>query len=380
MEFRRSGSRDDRRRRVLIDESCLTPTGDDPDSDSPRQVSEDRRPTTRKGVLYADAALYDRQPALIAPLAARRWTIVVMGLVMACVVASLMALYGWLWVAAPSVWRSLLPSLDLRHPASLSRWVAVCLLGWTAVLSVLVYVVRRHRLDDYRGRYRIWIWLAVLLTLASADTISRLHAGIPAMGQELFARRIAIEWYLLLAAVACIGLALRMCVEMNRSRGSIVCLASSAFAYVCCLTTYAPQWLAPDQPLTAMLQTGLLLMGHTALWLAITVYGRYVFLTSQGIVQEKRLEVKKHQPALDGKAAAQGSPSKQSRQPSRAAPERTPAQSDRRVSETSQPARGAEPSEPGAHDDEAGDDPPAGSKLSKAERRRLRKQRRRQAA
>ena len=43
--------------------------------------------------------------------------------------------------------------------------------------AVLIYTLRRHRLDDYGGRYRLWLWAAACWFVMSMDEACTLHEG-----------------------------------------------------------------------------------------------------------------------------------------------------------------------------------------------------------
>jgi len=57
--------------------------------------------------------------------------------------------------------------VDAQTAASISGWLAQMLLVTAAIVALVVRLMRRHRRDDYRGRYRAWGWLAGLLMIAS---------------------------------------------------------------------------------------------------------------------------------------------------------------------------------------------------------------------
>src|SRR5690606_28367320 len=68
--------------------------------------------------------------------------------------------------------------LDVGQGASLAGWFSSLLLLACAAGSVLVYSVRRHRLDDYRGRYRLWLWCAAAWLCMGIDATANLHAPL----------------------------------------------------------------------------------------------------------------------------------------------------------------------------------------------------------
>lgn len=57
--------------------------------------------------------------------------------------------------------------LDLHSFASLGGWLAQLSLVSATATALIVRLMRRHRRDDYRGRYRAWGWLAGLFTLTA---------------------------------------------------------------------------------------------------------------------------------------------------------------------------------------------------------------------
>lgn len=56
---------------------------------------------------------------------------------------------------------------DQRAAANLQLWLAEVSLLLAAAVAAVVRLMRRHRQDDYNGRYRAWGWLATLFVVAS---------------------------------------------------------------------------------------------------------------------------------------------------------------------------------------------------------------------
>jgi hypothetical protein len=57
--------------------------------------------------------------------------------------------------------------LDLRSFLSLGGWLAQVSLIVATATALIVRLMRRHRRDDYRGRYRAWGWLAGLFMITA---------------------------------------------------------------------------------------------------------------------------------------------------------------------------------------------------------------------
>ena len=58
-------------------------------------------------------------------------------------------------------------AFDPRATLPVHVWLAVLALFAAAAVAGSVRFMRRHRRDDYKGRFRAWGWLAVILTLAA---------------------------------------------------------------------------------------------------------------------------------------------------------------------------------------------------------------------
>ena len=63
---------------------------------------------------------------------------------------------------------------------SLASWFASVTLGLASLLSLLVYAIRRHKLDDYRGHYRWWLLASAAWMLMSVDATAGIHQLIGA--------------------------------------------------------------------------------------------------------------------------------------------------------------------------------------------------------
>lgn len=157
--------RRDQRRRLLV---AWTRSQD---------TSGDERPDPRPATDYTAAADPARQPGLAAlvPTGAWRFALLVIALLVPGAAATTFG--AWETVVGRSPVRPegrfaatlgvIARCCDWQTAASLPAWIAHASLFLAAGFATAVRSIRRHRRDDYVGRYRAWGWLAALFVLAS---------------------------------------------------------------------------------------------------------------------------------------------------------------------------------------------------------------------
>src|SRR5690606_3952739 len=126
--------------------------------------------------------------------------------------AALLALAHWLAVTWPPLAHRepLARPLRLARPDSFGAWLRSALLVLAALTSLLVYQLRRYRNDDYRGSYRIWPPVIILIAISSVDGIVGL---IPWLGEWidlLLGKRVAMagsDWIRIVLTVGGAALA-----------------------------------------------------------------------------------------------------------------------------------------------------------------------------
>ena len=177
MDFRRSGQLDERRRRVLRDELA-----------QPAQTeTADATPTgggSAKGPVraYATEVLSERQLRVIDLLPVRPLWVAVSILLAVTAVAAILCVH----IHARTIdlgrnategvpYSAFLAALDASQRGSLAAWLASVVLAGGAAASLVTFGIRLHRVDDYRGRYRVWLWTAAALVFASLDAATHSH-------------------------------------------------------------------------------------------------------------------------------------------------------------------------------------------------------------
>ena len=284
----------DRRRRVLR-ESMVRSAADTPlpkttaarNSKSERHSSDGQPISPLSLVGYSQEVRGPCQQRLVHYIPVRRsmLSFVIAGSFAA--IGLLIGLHYVVWIAGPDAWRATPLSLllDVRSRVGLAGWVNVQLWLLTAVLCGMVFQIRKHRLDDYRAHYRIWLWLALASIMASIEAGTGL-TQVVAASLEKFGR-VNFGWSgrTLLEISLATGtglLALRICTEL---RGSPI---SQTF-WLLSLLCWIPSALLASQIVKTTIRPdyvhltigSLWLLGKTLVMLAALIYLRQVYIAAQ---------------------------------------------------------------------------------------------------
>ncbi|MCA9240689.1 MAG: hypothetical protein KDA37_10835, partial [Planctomycetales bacterium] len=259
--------------------------------------------------------------------------------------------------------------------ASLGSWLVSTLMLAAAGLAFTIYGLRSNRTDDVRGQYRWWFTAGLAGICASAVYATNLHvtfgeylgqaSGFAPLGK-------GAVWWITAAVLAAVVLGFRPLGDLKESRWSLTLVVLSAVLMVlaACGTVGAlPPVALPHE---VLIQTGGLLGGLLALIGAQLTYVRRVLLETDGLITapQRKLKPAKRQEA--DSSAKQPQP-KQEASPAKpaVAPQR----------QEPKPAVASKPEPTQTEWTDGGDDPDCeydedGQKqrLSKAERKRLRRQ------
>lgn len=205
------------------------------------------------------------------------------------VVAGLETLYAW--SSTPTLNQittdGTVAAFDLDGEGSLAVWFSSVVLMLAASVAVLVYTIRRHKADDYRGYYRIWLWAAWCWLLMSIDETSSLHEGFMGMmtyltGTSLYGDGSVwwmIPYFFLLGAVGS-----RLFLDMRPCRLSRGALLVAAGCYAGAVGT---QVLGDGLTRAVMLEEGAEMVGNLFLLLAMGLHARYVILEAEGLLPRR---------------------------------------------------------------------------------------------
>jgi hypothetical protein len=284
MSLRRTGHSDERRRRVLMDESSAA-TETVPAAGKRQREGKGGKPRT-----YSDAALAAQQAPVTAIIPKRVWTLSVLLLSALTFIVLLNLLYAELPRLMGVVGAGQVNAFNFEVRGNLASWLSAALLAWAAAMSVQVYNLRRHRVDDYKGRYRIWIWLTVFLVGASLDAATGLHDAVGGAIEKLGGQSSTVNastCWLILGAVVVAAVGLRIGIEVRRSAGTLAALLLALSLYSFAVAVRVG-WLPLVGELAWHALVTFTLLGHLFVWFATLSYAQHVYLDAQGLLAEKK--------------------------------------------------------------------------------------------
>lgn len=242
----------------------------------------------------------------------------------------------------------------------LVAWTAATLLLLAAANTMLIYSLRRHRVDDNRGSYRVWRtagWTALALSMNAVLGGHEILARVLGNTIDYQVLPNSAGWWLAPAAILGSWLLVKLVLDVAECRGAMAVFLLA----ITCLTVagvhsagWSPEWAAAWP---GVLSRALPLAGYTFLLVGSQLFARYVILDVQGLVDHADANVSSVADEQAAQIEIEARPEQQA------------------VAEITESTAWVDGSEPEL---DYGDEP--NKKLSKAERKRLRKQKQRRAA
>lgn len=241
---------------------------------------------------YAPEALPERHPGLatLLPTGLGRLSACVAGIVVlltAVLAAGFCtgAFTSLARVAGPRFTHSITALQACVDPAavcSLAGWVAQLLLVGSAAVAVVVRFMRRHRRDDYSGRYRAWGWLASLLVAASCAgqvPIGRAVGVFIAEATGIALGPSGYGWWVSIAAVLLVGVSLWAVLPLHERLATALWLTTGLVAWG---VSAAATWLGPTPRLHAGVGLAAWVAGSGLVAIALLVAARSVIREVRG--------------------------------------------------------------------------------------------------
>ena len=258
-----------------------------------RAVAPDEPADAEDAPRYSEAAGIEHHPQVSDFLPRRYRTIGLLALLGAVATASIEALHRFAAPLAGKYGFETTAAFDLTRGGNLAAWLSSVLLILSAVTCILIYSLRRHRIDDFKGRYRVWMAAAaacLLLSVVSVAPVHQMLAAVAAYHVGWTALRGHAAWWLLFGGLPLGWVAVHAWLDARESRLAAAALIAAMVAYCTALTSYLG-FLPHGSPETAVMVTcGAALWGHWMLLVGVVSYGRFVVLDAQGLIPLRRRE------------------------------------------------------------------------------------------
>lgn len=274
---------------------------------------------------------------------------------------------------------ALLAPLNMASGSSLAAWFTSSMALVIAGLSAILFGLRRHRSDDLGGVYRWWMPAALLSVIASMSFATGLHHMVAAaIGNAVGWSPLSGHtfWWLMPAAVVSGPLAVLIVRDMRESKLALSSAGLGLAAVVVALSAHmgwAPSSMAAELP---VISAAALLIGLILMVVAQLSYARRMVLEADGKIEKplKRLpaakEEKNPQKQKGKSEAEQPSTVSETVEPE---PKKKGRKQRKAAAESTQWVDGSQDGFEESYDDE--EQP---RKLTKAERKRLRRLKERQ--
>jgi hypothetical protein len=189
--------------------------------------------------------------------------------------------------------RATVAALDLAAKGSLGCWFSTLMLLAAAAAAILVYCVRRHRTDDYQGRYRIWLWAAACWFLMATDQAASLRDAFRDLMVGLTGTTLAGDgsiWWVIIYAMMWGAIGSRLLVDMRSSLISSSILVGAALTQVLAAAGRLGYILPQSGDWQAMCLAGAEMAGSLMLLAAMTFYARLVIRDAEGLLPRRTSE------------------------------------------------------------------------------------------
>lgn len=283
--------RTDRRRRTMRENLSVCSDGSDEARVSPSRTARNAEipELTKKdrGAAYSHSVRGTCQQRVVQFIPVRKISLAGAVAASASIPLTLIVLHYLVFVSGTLDWSGhpMSALLNANSPRSLAAWMCSHLWLLCLATTVLTFRLRRHKLDDYDGDYRLWFWLVFTCLIGSVDSTTRLTelfgAALDRWSQlHVGWSGVAIVSATLATLVGLLGL--RLCSELKAVPTSLVlwlvgllCWAGSA------ALSQSIFHLEMSAASRAWLRASLWLGGLTSIWLCSLYYLRATFMDAQ---------------------------------------------------------------------------------------------------
>lgn len=295
-----NGRADDRRRRVLTEE--VLGTGTQPASPASAETgTKPSRGATHPSNRYGAAARMDRQPRITDLVPQSIVALAITFVAGLAIIGGLEALYYFMPELAAHTSDGRIAAFDLDGEGSLAVFFSTTSLMLAGGIALVAFNLRKHRADDYHGRYRVWLYAALCWFVMAIDESASLHEGFKEMMTGLTGERGFGDgsiWWIGAYALILGVVGVRLLLDMRECKASTAMFVLTGVCYVAAVVTQL-NFILPDSGAQGvMLEEGLEMGGNLLLLLAMSLHVRFLVLEIEGVIKP-RAKVEKDAPLKD---------------------------------------------------------------------------------
>ncbi|MEI6240751.1 MAG: hypothetical protein WCR51_10200 [Planctomycetia bacterium] len=271
-------------------------------------------PTSRGGAAsartmadYDPVALPERQPAvaMLLPTHLGRLAAYATGIILAMAAVLTPGLHEPAFstlgrVAGPRFARSVAAAaacFDAGTMLSLAGWLAQMLLLLAAIVALVVRFMRRHRRDDFAGRYRAWGWLACLFVAASCTAQAPVGRAVGTFMTEatgIACGPAGYGWWVVITATLLGGVSLWAVVPLHERVATALWLVAGLGAWA---VSAAATWLGTERSIPPGVGPAAWAAGSSLMTIAMLVAARSVIREVRGEAGGGKAAATRPQPA-----------------------------------------------------------------------------------
>ncbi len=269
-----------RRRRVVFDEAIQKAARSV--AASGEGGSGGKRPVRKRK--YSSQA---RQSRRLADFIPKRWLTMASITLLALLGLTSLNVLDWTSELAPlqnnRYWHA---AFSFESPQGLAPWCQTACGLAAAGYACLIYGLRRHRRDDYRGTYRIWLLLvgwAMLMSLQVSLELDRALLGVLHYYVPRDWLHPDVTWVGWLRLGILSAVAFRVLVEIRHSKLSVLYLSAAWLAVGVAILVGQPETQAWGWSELTWLSPNGFLVAAIGMWLTTVSYSRFVYMDVFGL-------------------------------------------------------------------------------------------------
>ena len=174
----------------------------------------------------------------------------------------------------------------------LGQWFSAGVLALAALAALQVYSLKRYRIDDFKGRYRVWRFAALLGLVVSANCVVGLHNVLSQLGDGLVANAYisGALWWLPLVALAGGWALLRLVVNSSECFSTCSAFVVAAVCFVVGAVSALGWSPAALDAFPGLLSRVAPAVGYTLILAGCITYARYIVLDVQGLIAHRETQ------------------------------------------------------------------------------------------